>query len=186
MIKPAAGTHLVLPDHFSPNRTGLAILETSDGRCLFYLPWMGQTIVGTTDWLSEIKPQLAPPLSDIEWIIKEVNRYLNPDHTPAKYSDVLSAWVGIRPLAQGLQSATGTKDAGPAGGEDTQSVPREHAVIVSDSKLVTITGGKWTSYRHMAVDTLKEAIAVGRLQRPRREIQADRPTFEQGFVGTKA
>jgi len=187
IIKPAAGTHVVLPDHFSPDRTGLAILETSDGRALFYLPWMGQTIVGTTDWLSEIKPQLAPPVTDIEWIIKEVNRYLNPDHSPASKKDVLAAWVGIRPLAQGLQSATGTKDAGPAGGEaDTKSVPREHAVIVSDSKLVTITGGKWTSYRHMAEDTLKEVVEVAKLPPLKRPYGTGKPAFEQGFVGTKA
>jgi glycerol-3-phosphate dehydrogenase len=189
IIKPAAGTHVILPDHFSPDRTGLAILETSDGRAMFYLPWMGQTIVGTTDHLSEIKPLLTPPEDDIDWIIKEVNRFLNPQQTPACSKDVLAAWIGIRPLAQGLQSATGTKDTeakSGGGAEDTKSVPREHAVIVSDSKLVTITGGKWTSYRHMAVDTLKEAIVVGKLPAPRREMQEDRPTFEQGLVGTKA
>lgn len=65
IMKPAAGTHVALLDHFSPNRTGLAILETSDGRALFYLPWMGQTIAGTTDHLSEIKPLLDPPETDI-------------------------------------------------------------------------------------------------------------------------
>jgi len=185
IIKPAAGTHVVLPDHFSPNRTGLAILETSDGRALFYLPWMGQTIVGTTDHLSEIKPLLEPPEADIEWIIKEVNRYLNPDQTPARHRDVLSAWIGIRPLAQGLQSATGTKETQGEGG--TKSVPREHAVIVSESGLVTITGGKWTSYRHMAEDTLEQAIQVGGLPPPRCQPKGDgTATFEQGFVGTRA
>lgn len=188
IIKPAAGTHVVLPDHFSPNRTGLAILETSDGRAMFYLPWMGQTIVGTTDHLSEIKPLLEPPANDIEWIIKEVNRYLNPDQTPATNSDVLAAWIGIRPLAKGLESATGTKDTQAAGcAKDTKSVPREHAVIVADSNLVTITGGKWTSYRHMAEDTLAKAIEIGRLKSPKRQPTGDgSPTFEQGFVGTKA
>jgi len=187
IIKPAAGTHVVLPDHFSPDRTGLAILETSDGRAMFYLPWMGQTIVGTTDWLSEIKPWLAPPVKDIEWIIQEVNRYLNPDHTPATFKDVQAAWVGIRPLAQGLQSATGTKDveAKKEGAGDTKSVPREHAVIVSDSKLVTITGGKWTSYRHMAEDTISEAIKVGSLPPLKKEYKPGQPAFTQGFVGTK-
>jgi len=186
IIKPAAGTHVVLPDHFSPDRTGLAILETSDGRALFYLPWMGQTIVGTTDWLSPIQPLLAPPVTDIDWIIKEVNRYLNPDHTPATYKDVLAAWVGIRPLAQGLQSATGTKETEAKGGGDTKSVPREHAVMISDSKLVTITGGKWTSYRHMAEDTLKEVVVVGGLPPLKRPYGSGKPSFEQGFVGTKA
>lgn len=185
MIKPAAGTHVVLPDHFSPNRTGLAILETSDGRALFYLPWMGQTIVGTTDRISEILPQLAPPVEDITWIIKEVNRYLDPNQAHASKKDVLAAWIGIRPLAHGLQSATGTKETEAKAG-DTKSVPREHAVIVSESKLVTITGGKWTSYRLMAEDTLKEAVKIGCLQAPKREYREDGPTFEQGFVGTKA
>jgi len=185
IIHPAAGTHVILPDHFSPDRSGLAILETSDGRAMFYLPWMGQTIVGTTDHLSEIKPLLEPPEKDIEWIIKEVNRWLNPDHNPATKADVLSAWVGIRPLAKGLESATGTKD-GTAKGGDTKSIPREHAVMVSDSKMVTITGGKWTSYRHMAEDTVKEAIKVGELAAPKREWKEHGPTFEQGFVGSKA
>lgn len=184
IIKPAAGTHIVLPDHFSPDRAGLAIMETSDGRAMFFLPWMGQTIVGTTDHLSEITPLLIPPVSDIEWIIKEVNRYLNPEQSPATAANVLSAWAGIRPLAQGLQSATGTKDTAAAGG-DTKSIPREHAVMVSDSKLVTITGGKWTSYRHMAEDTVKEAVQVGQLPPPQRPWAEGKITFEQGFVGTK-
>lgn len=152
---------------------------------MFYLPWMGQTIVGTTDHVSEIKPLLEPPEADIEWIIKEVNRYLNPDQTPARHRDVLSAWIGIRPLAQGLESATGTKETKAEGG--TKSVPREHAVIVSESGLVTITGGKWTSYRHMAEDTLEQAIQVGGLPPPRRQPKGDgTATFEQGFVGTRA
>jgi len=79
------------------------------------------------------------------------------------------------------------KEASRSGcGNDTKSVPREHAVIVSKSSLVTITGGKWTSYRHMAEDTLKEAVAVGKLKPLKKQCQAGCPTFEQGFVGTKA
>jgi len=180
IIKPAAGTHIILPDHFSPNRTGLAILDTSDGRAMFYLPWMGQTIVGTTDKLSEIQPLLIPPEDDIMWLLKEVNRYLNPEQTPARSKDVLSAWAGIRPLTADLQSATGTQSTGK-----TDGIPREHAVMVSDSKLVTITGGKWTSYRAMAQDALKEAVEKGRLKPPKREFCENGPTFEQGFIGTR-
>jgi glycerol-3-phosphate dehydrogenase len=194
IIKPAAGTHVILPDHFSPDRCGLSILETSDGRALFYLPWMGQTIVGTTDSVSEIKPFLSPPEADIKWIIQEANRYLDPNVSPATEEDVLAAWVGVRPLFVGSLSATGTKDVVPmqpaedskgASGDDTKSVPREHAVIVSESRLVTITGGNWTSYRHMAQDTVEEAVKIGKLPALKKQNVDGRPAFEQGFVGSK-
>lgn len=167
IIKPAAGTHIILPAHFSPDRTGLAILETTDGRAMFYLPWQGRTLIGTTDNLVSITKWPKPPEEDISFILSEVNRYLSQDVSPAKENDVLAAWVGIRPLAIGTQSVTGTAateaidDEVPSKNDDagvTQKVSREHLILTSSSGLVTIAGGKWTSYRHMAEDTIDVAV----------------------------
>jgi len=169
IIKPAAGTHIILPAHFSPVGTGLAILETTDGRAMFYLPWQGRTLIGTTDNLVEVEKWPTAPEEDISFILSEVNRFLSQDVSPAHEKDVLAAWVGIRPLAIGTQSVTGTaqteatdEDA-PTDDGATQKVSREHLVLTSDSGLITITGGKWTSYRHMAEDTIDTAESHGQL-----------------------
>jgi len=166
IIKPAAGTHVILPAHFSPAGTGLAILETSDGRAMFYLPWQGRTLVGTTDYLVPIEKWPKPPQTDIDFILGEVNRFLRQDTCHATTDDVLAAWVGIRPLATGTQSVTGTaateEPAAEGEVEDaaaTKKVSREHAVATSPSGVITVAGGKWTSYRHMAEDAVDAAVA---------------------------
>lgn len=176
LIKPAAGTHVVLPDHFSPDRTGLAILKTQDNRAMFYLPWQGQTLVGTTDYqvdIDEWYKNPVPPMKDVMQILDEVNRYLDPSVACAELKDVRAAWCGVRPLAYGTESMTGTKipkksprdHVTPKIGEvaDTKKVSREHVILVSNSKMVTIAGGKWTSYRHMGEDVINKAIEVGQL-----------------------
>jgi len=172
IIKPAAGTHVVLPGHFSPSNTGMAILETSDGRAMFYLPWQGRTLVGTTDYLADpITKWPKAPLSDINFILGEVNRFLRQDTCKATLKDVLSTWVGIRPLATGTQSVTGTAATEEPADEETKDdaaatkkVSREHIVMTSSSGVITVAGGKWTSYRHMAEDTVDAAVASACLE----------------------
>jgi len=177
IIKPSAGTHIILPAHFSPIGTGMAILETSDGRAMFYLPWQGRTLIGTTDYLSPLDKWPKPPMSDVNFILEEVNRFLSQDTSPAKESDVLAAWVGIRPLAVGTQTVTGTAEteASDPNAVDTKKeedvsatkkVSREHIVSESPSGLITVAGGKWTSYRHMAEDTIDFAVSSSNLHPP--------------------
>ncbi|CAH0522142.1 unnamed protein product [Peronospora belbahrii] len=142
---PAAGVHTVLPDHFSPNRMGLIVPKTSDGRVLFFLPWENGTLAGTTDSQSEITMLPSPTNEETDFIINEANRYLSKD---VSRSDIKSAWSGIRPLV---------KDPRHAGGS-TAKISREHVVEVSESNLVTIAGGKWTTYRRMAQDAIDKLV----------------------------
>merc|ERR1719162_1719650 len=142
IITPAAGTHIVLPAHFSPAGTGMAILETTDGRAMFYLPWQGRTLIGTTDYLSDVEKWPKAPEADVKFILQEVNRFLSQDISNATEKDVLAAWAGIRPLATGTQSVTGTAATEAKGDDDddgaTQKVSREHLIEISDAGLVTI------------------------------------------------
>lgn len=142
---PAAGVHAVLPDHFSPNRMGLIVPKTTDGRVLFFLPWENGTLAGTTDSQSEITMLPEPTKQEVDFIIDEANRYLAKDVTRA---DVKSAWSGIRPLVRDPRHGDG----------NTAKISREHVVEVSKSNMVTIAGGKWTTYRRMAQDALDAVV----------------------------
>lgn len=142
---PAAGVHAVLPDHFSPNRMGLIVPKTTDGRVLFFLPWENGTLAGTTDSESEITMLPEPTKQEVDFIIDEANRYLAKDVTRA---DVKSAWSGIRPLVKDPRHQDGS----------TSKISREHVVEVSDSNMVTIAGGKWTTYRRMAQDAIDKLV----------------------------
>ncbi|DAZ92797.1 TPA: hypothetical protein N0F65_011770 [Lagenidium giganteum] len=144
---PAAGVHAVLPDHFSPSRMGLIVPKTSDGRVLFFLPWENGTLAGTTDSESEITMLPKPTKEEVDFIIDEANRYLATDVTR---KDVKSAWSGIRPLVRDPRHADGS----------TSKISREHIVEVSDSNMVTIAGGKWTTYRRMAQDAIDKLVEV--------------------------
>uniref|UniRef100_M4C1M0 Glycerol-3-phosphate dehydrogenase n=1 Tax=Hyaloperonospora arabidopsidis (strain Emoy2) TaxID=559515 RepID=M4C1M0_HYAAE len=144
---PAAGVHTVLPDHFSPNRMGLIVPKTSDGRVLFFLPWENGTLAGTTDSQSDITMLPSPTKSEVDFIIDEANRYLAKDVTR---NDIKSAWSGIRPLVKDPRHANGS----------TAAISREHVVEVSESNMVTIAGGKWTTYRRMAQDAIDQLVAT--------------------------
>jgi glycerol-3-phosphate dehydrogenase len=144
---PAAGVHAVLPDHFSPNRMGLIVPKTTDGRVLFFLPWENATLAGTTDSASEITMLPSPTKEEVDFIIDEANRYL---HKEVTRKDVRAAWSGIRPLVKDPRHADGS----------TSKISREHVVEVSDSNLVTIAGGKWTTYRRMAQDAIDKLVEV--------------------------
>nr|CAD7395481.1 unnamed protein product [Timema poppensis] len=142
---PSSGVHIVLPGYYSPDQMGLLDPNTSDGRVIFFLPWLRHTIAGTTDLPCEVSHNPKPTEDEIMFILEEVKNYLNPD-VEVRRGDVLSAWSGIRPLVSDPNK------------ENTQSLARNHIVHVSDSKLVTIAGGKWTTYRAMAEHTIDAAI----------------------------
>lgn len=148
LIVGASGTHVILPDHFSPDNMGLIIPKTRDGRVLFFLPWEGMTICGTTDSPSEITMSPAPTEEDVRFIIEESNRYLSRKITLA---DVRAAWSGIRPLIK--------DPAKLASGSSTAQLSRKHVVETSPStEMVSVLGGKWTTYRKMAEDAV-DALA---------------------------
>ncbi|XP_040296134.1 glycerol-3-phosphate dehydrogenase, mitochondrial [Bufo bufo] len=145
ICQPSAGVHIVMPGYYSPDNMGLLDPATSDGRVIFFLPWEKMTIAGTTDTPTEITHHPIPTEGDINFILTEVRNYLSSD-VEVRRGDVLAAWSGIRPLVTNPNST------------DTQSISRNHVVDVSESGLVTIAGGKWTTYRSMAEDTMNAAI----------------------------
>jgi len=146
MITPSAGVHLVLPDYYSPKEYGLIVPRTKDGRVLFVLPWLDHTIVGTTDSKTDITMRPKPKEEEINFIIDEIKDLLTVD---VRRSDVLSAWSGIRPLASDPNA------------DDTASISRDHIITTDRSGLVTVSGGKWTTYRIMAQEAVDEALKSG-------------------------
>lgn len=146
-VVPSQGIHLVLGKSFLPSDDALVIPKTSDGRVLFAVPWHDRIVVGTTDTL--VKEANYEPVAleeEIQFILDTAGQYLTKK--PMR-NDVLSIFAGLRPLAAPEKS-----------GQSTKEVSRSHKVIVSDSGLVTITGGKWTTYRQMSEDTVDEALKV--------------------------
>uniref|UniRef100_A0A4W3HZE5 Glycerol-3-phosphate dehydrogenase, mitochondrial n=1 Tax=Callorhinchus milii TaxID=7868 RepID=A0A4W3HZE5_CALMI len=141
----SAGVHIVMPGYYSPENMGLLDPATSDGRVIFFLPWEKMVIAGTTDSLTEVVQNPVPREEDINFILSEVRNYLSQD-VEVRRGDVLAAWSGIRPLVTDPTS------------KDTKSICRNHLVAVTKSGLVTIAGGKWTTYRLMAEDALNAAI----------------------------
>ncbi|GIJ84141.1 mitochondrial glycerol-3-phosphate dehydrogenase [Aspergillus pseudoviridinutans] len=145
IVAPSAGVHVILPGYYSPSKMGLIDPSTSDGRVIFFLPWQGNTIAGTTDQPTEITSQPEPSEKDINWILSEVRGYLAPDINVER-SDVLAAWSGIRPLVRDPKV------------KSSEALVRNHLISVSPSGLLTCAGGKWTTYRQMAEDAVDEAI----------------------------
>lgn len=148
--RPSQGAHLVLDASFFPGESALLIPKTSDGRVLFAIPWMGKLVVGTTDTPRE-KPEAEPlPLSEeIDFILREAAAYFRK--APSR-SDIQSAWAGQRPLVEAQDS-----------GGSTGSVSREHSIWFSSSGLAHLAGGKWTTFRAMARDTLSACADRGLL-----------------------
>ncbi|XP_045763188.1 glycerol-3-phosphate dehydrogenase, mitochondrial isoform X1 [Maniola jurtina] len=157
---PSSGVHIVLPGYYSPEHMGLLDPSTSDGRVIFFLPWLKGTIAGTTDLPCQVTHSPKPTEDEILFILTEVKNYLNPD-VEVRRGDVLSAWSGIRPLVSDPNKP------------DTQSLARNHIVHVSPSGLVTIAGGKWTTYRAMAAETIDAAIESANLKPLFKECQTD-------------
>jgi glycerol-3-phosphate dehydrogenase len=180
MLSLSQGVHLVLNRSFLPGTHAIMIPKTADGRVLFAVPWLDRTIVGTTDTpVSEAQLEPRPQPQEIEFLLDHAAKYLSKDPKP---EDVLSIFAGLRPLVK--SSETGS----------TAALSREHTLIVSKAGLVTITGGKWTTYRPMAEHTVDKAIEVGELAKttcPTRDLklhgyqeQPDEPPF--GAYGTDA
>lgn len=150
-IRPSQGIHLVLKKYFLRGDHALMIPKTSDGRVLFAVPWHGHLVVGTTD--TPIHVSSAEPVAleeEIRFILDTASAYLERD---VKRSDVLSVFAGLRPLAA-------PKD----GSSKTKEISRNHKIMVSKSKLITIIGGKWTTYRKMAEEMVDTAIRSGLLE----------------------
>ena len=151
MIAPSQGIHLVLEGSFLRSSTAVMVPHTSDGRVLFAIPWHGHTVVGTTDTpIAGPSYEPLPYEQEIEFILETAAEYL---HHPPTRADVLSVYVGIRPLVK----------AGGAEGGKTSTLSRDHTVHIDQSGLLTIVGGKWTTYRYMAQDTMNHAITLGKL-----------------------
>lgn len=147
MVKPSQGTHLVLNMDFLQSNDALMVPKTSDGRVLFAVPWHNRVVVGTTDVLRDY-PESEPRAleEEIDFILKTAGLYLLP--APSR-KDILAVFAGQRPLAAPKKE-----------GKSTKEISRSHKIIVSDNDLITITGGKWTSYRLMAEDTIDKAISI--------------------------
>lgn len=161
LITPSQGVHLVVDRAFLPGSAALMVPKTTDGRVLFAVPWLGKTLLGTTDTpRSDIVAEPRPFAHEVDFILREAARYLS---RPPTRADVRSAWVGLRPLVRA--SAPPTAEGGQAAA--TRSLSREHTVEVGVTGLVTVTGGKWTTYRAMAEDVLAACMAQSLLpQRP--------------------
>lgn len=147
-VQPSRGTHIVLDKRFLPTDQALMVPKTSDGRVLFAIPWQGRLLAGTTDVPTQ-EPVHDPKATcdEVDFILSELGQYLQKTPTRA---DVLSKWSGLRPLVR--------PDAKEL---ETKSISREHDIQVSATGLVTVTGGKWTTYRVIAKDTLQVCIERG-------------------------
>ena len=150
IIQPSQGVHLVLPKVFLPGDSAIMVPHTDDGRVLFAVPWHDRVIVGTTDTPVDA-PSLEPRAldSEVEFLLRHAARYLTRD---PQRSDVLSVFAGLRPLVK------------PADARSTAAISRDHHLLISPSGLVTITGGKWTTYRKMGEDTINQAALIGGLE----------------------
>jgi glycerol-3-phosphate dehydrogenase len=153
IVAPSSGVHIVLPGYYSPQKNSMGLIDpsTSDGRVIFFLPWQGNTIAGTTDAACNITQHPIAGEDEIGWILNEIKGYLSPDIN-VRRGDVLAAWSGIRPLVKDPKA------------KNTESLVRNHLVTVSPSGLLTCAGGKWTTYRQMAEDAVDEAIEQFTLQ----------------------
>jgi glycerol-3-phosphate dehydrogenase len=156
LLALSQGVHLVLDRSFQPGDSAILVPHTDDGRVLFAVPWHDRVVVGTTD-TPVAAPALEPrPLpQEIEFLLTHAARYLTRDPAPA---DVLSCFAGLRPLVRGH---------GARGAPGTASLSRDHTLLIAPSGLVTITGGKWTTYRRMGEDAVDHAArTAGLAERP--------------------
>lgn len=146
LVAVSQGIHLVLPKRFLPGSAAIMVPKTADGRVLFAVPWHDRVVVGTTDTplpSASVEPRALDEERD--FVLAHARQYLNTDPTEA---DVLSIFAGLRPLVK----------AGD--GQDTASLSRDHTIVVSESGLLTITGGKWTTYRKMGEDAVDHAEMI--------------------------
>jgi glycerol-3-phosphate dehydrogenase len=143
ILKASSGIHILLDKRFAPPDTGLLIPKTEDGRVLFVLPWEGHALVGTTDEPAEVEEHPCPSREDISYLLRHVSRYFD---LQVSESDIKAAWSGLRPLIFDPKAS------------DTAKLTRDHLIEQSPSGLITIAGGKWTTYRKMALDVVDHAV----------------------------
>jgi glycerol-3-phosphate dehydrogenase len=152
MVAPSQGVHLVVDADFLPGKHALLVPKTADGRVLFAVPWMGKVILGTTDTpRSDLASEPNAFPEEVQFILNEAGNYLA--RKPQR-QDVRSVWVGLRPLVKPPDEE----------GEETKGLSREHTVLIGRSGLVTVTGGKWTTYRSMAADVMDRCVDAGLVQ----------------------
>lgn len=144
------GVHLVLDKSFLPGNSGIMVPNTEDGRVLFAVPWRNKTLIGTTDtFVSDYPLEPIPLESEITFLLEHAARYLTKD---PKRSDVKSVFAGLRPLVKDGDNE-----------DDTASISRDHTITISQKGLISISGGKWTTYRRMGEDAVEQAILRGNL-----------------------
>ncbi|MBX5480471.1 MAG: glycerol-3-phosphate dehydrogenase/oxidase [Myxococcaceae bacterium] len=171
-VLPSQGAHIVLPQKFLPSANALIIPRTDDGRVVFLIPWKGRVLVGTTDHevdRIEVEPRAAE--EEIELLVDHAARYLS---LPLQRSDILSTFAGLRPLVRPRTNSG-----------ETRSVSRDHQIFTSSHGLLTIVGGKWTTYRKMAEDVVNQAVKIGQLE-PRPCPTADMPLHGAPVVSPSA
>ncbi|KAA0256920.1 FAD-dependent oxidoreductase [Deferribacter autotrophicus] len=143
IMQVSSGIHIAVDKSYAPRNEGLLIPKTEDGRVLFILPWEDACIIGTTDEPAEVDEYPKAKEKEIDYLIRHINMYFDVKVTK---DDIKSVWSGLRPLVK--NSST----------NDTASIVRDHYIKISESNLVTITGGKWTTFRKMAEDTINYII----------------------------
>jgi len=150
IIAPSQGIHVVLDRDFLPGNSAIMVPHTDDGRVMFAIPWHQRVLIGTTDTpLTDVAAEPRPHKEEIDFILATANRYLTHNAT---YGDIRSVFAGIRPLVRSGE------------GGATASLSRDHAILIDPiSGLVTVAGGKWTTYRRMAEDTVDLAATLGGL-----------------------
>jgi glycerol-3-phosphate dehydrogenase len=160
MIAPSQGIHLVFEKSFLRGNAAIMVPHTNDGRVLFAIPWHEHTLVGTTDTPIDAPSYEPLPFEDeIQFVLETASQYLS---RPPRREDILSVYVGIRPLVKAAGSDTGK----------TSALSRDHTIHIDTAGLLTIAGGKWTTYRRMAEDTVDHAITLGKLEEKPCETQA--------------
>jgi len=151
MIAPSQGIHLVFERSFLRADAAIMVPRTSDGRVLFAIPWHGHTVVGTTDTpIEEASYEPLPFEEEIEFVLDTAAQFLS---RPPTRKDILSVYVGIRPLVKAQEDSP----------RKTSALSRDHTIHIDSAGLITIVGGKWTTYRHMAEDCVNHAITLGML-----------------------
>ncbi|MEA3543616.1 MAG: FAD-dependent oxidoreductase [Thermodesulfobacteriota bacterium] len=159
IVTTSTGIHIILDKRFAPPDAGLMIPETEDGRVLFVLPWEGHALVGTTDEPAEVTEHPQPLETEIDYLLRHVTRYFN---LHVDRSDVKAVWSGLRPLVSDPKAA------------DTAKLARDHVIEDSEGGLLTIAGGKWTTYRKMALDSVDHAFKLFNLAAPKQTCQTEK------------
>jgi glycerol-3-phosphate dehydrogenase len=151
MISPSQGIHLVVDKQFFTGNSALMVPKTSDGRVLFIVPWHHQLVIGTTDTkVNNISEEPVALEEEINFLLSHFNKFSTK---PIALKDVKSAFAGLRPLIKSSNISA------------TSLLSREHTIVISAGGLLTIAGGKWTTYRKMAKDAIQNAIFIGKLEK---------------------